>query len=109
MSDANLNKYPPTLRDLVDEIVKIVPETIDSRDIIFALIKTYVHHEKYFIWNDMKNWLNKDTLDWFYESVVRPKIETHGINAWGNYDQNLEWVKKYQSIPNSSKFIQGDK
>lgn len=109
MKNKELKKYHENLRSLIDEIIDLVPEAIDQRDIIYALIKTHIHKEKHFIWNYMKHWLNKDSVNWFFEAVINPKIETHKIESWGNFDKNLEWVREYQAIPNSSKFIQGGK
>ncbi|MDB4330278.1 hypothetical protein N9948_00980 [bacterium] len=101
----DFEKYHGNLRSLVDTLLEIVPEAHDKRDEIFALIKTYVHGEKHFLWNDLKHWINKK--DRAYERIILPKIETHKKDAWGNYEKNLEWVKKYQAMPNTIKFIKG--
>ena len=101
----DLKKYHNNLNSLVGEITKLVPESLDKRDTIFALIKTYIHNEKHFIWKDLTHWLDKDNVDFVYERLINPKIETHSTEAWGNYDKNLEWVKEHQALSNSIKFI----
>jgi len=99
------NKYPENLRKLIDTILELVPEAHDQRDNIYALIKTFIHKEKHFLWEDLSFWLTKDNVYWVYDHIINPKINTHSLDNWGNFDKNLEWVKKYQAIPNSIKFI----
>lgn len=78
--------------DLMEKLVKLVPEIKDKENEVLATIKTQIHQEKYITW--------KYIVDKFYESpshfkhrVIDPKIETHKI--WNNYERNLDWANKY--------------
>jgi len=103
----DLKKYHNNLRSLVDTIMELVPEAHDQRDEIFALIKTHIHGEKHFLWKDLTHWLKKDNVNWVYDNIINPKIDTHGSEGWGDFDKNLKWVKEYHPLLNSIKFIKG--
>ena len=87
-------RNPQNMRELVQGIRKLVPETHDKFEEVYALIKTFVHKEKHFYWNDLKHWI--DAGPEFLHKIADGKKETHSVDAWQNFDKNLEWAKQYQ-------------
>jgi hypothetical protein len=97
-------KYPDTLYDLIDIIVDEIPEALQKREELFALVKTYIHGEKYMLWKDLDHWV--DDKEWVSQRIIKPKIKTHGKDGWYNFEKNLEWVHKYHPGPsNTERYI----
>jgi len=113
----NKEKEPSTytLHDLMDEIHKIVPTTLEQRKEIAALIKTHGHNDKYGVYSQMwffcqpwprnsmkkrqakKN--NHEMLRRFRDGFLKSKMKTHAENNWGHIDTNREWCEKYIRQP----------
>ena len=92
--DKKFKKYHEDIISLMDTLEEIVPEISSKRDEIFALIKTYTHYEKYSIYSNLKHWVPKNDK-YMLTKIIIPKLETHGEENWGNFERNLEWVKKW--------------
>lgn len=112
-----------TMYDLIAELEKQVPEIKGKHEEVFALIKQHVHDEKYHVWFMLNlhffrdkygrwyrsnkfidrvmayfGWIRQKPVESYIKSIEEHaliKMETHSSENWGNYDQCLDWVKKY--------------
>lgn len=88
------DRNPQNIRELVQGLVKLVPEVHDRFEEVYALIKTHGHLEKYLTWQTVKEFTNKDD---YIHDVALEKMETHNTENWRDFDKNLEWAKQHQS------------
>ena len=80
------------MKNLMESLIKEVPEIKNKEKLIVALIKTEIHKEKYSTWKHVVNEFYEDS-EYFKKRIIDPKIETH--KELSNLNQNIEWVNKY--------------
>ena len=88
------------MKDLMEKLIKEIPEIKQKEKLIVALIKTEIHREKYINW--------KYLIDKFYhypayfkKRIIDNKIKTH--KELSNLDKNIEWANKYYTEVKNEK------
>jgi hypothetical protein len=124
---------PQVLHDLLRSIQVNIPEAEKKWYQLYAMVKTYIHKEKYMIWFFINlhffgkdyykptKWIDRVMARFGYmpkklhearwqalQEYVAIKRDTHGSEKWQSYEKNLEWALKWgakplEFVPNDAK------
>lgn len=106
------DRNPQNTRSLMKGLVRICPQIYEHWDEAFALIKTYIHLEKYIAWSMVYAFSSEDE---FVNKMAMDKMATHNKDGWRDFDKNLKWVKEYQdkdvrvNINGKIAYLRGDR